>query len=829
MSWNWALKRPIGTEDWPLPQPLDVRALDIVENALDRVGDARTQYVTASCAGDEALETRVRELLLAEDRAEMNTGAGLEAAFGDRPPPRVGPYRITGRIAEGGMGTVWAGERDDGAFERRVAVKFVPVQSASENVLARFQTEQALLAQLQHPGIAVMLDGGTITGADSAGGTADRPYIVMEYVEGEPFAYDPDRALDDTLDAFTRVLAAVAHAHRNLVLHRDIKPGNILITQDGRPKLLDFGIAKLMAEAAGPGDNTGFGAVPVTPAYAAPERLAGDVATTASDIYSLGVLLYELTSGARPFDLAGLSLPEAHKRVTTETPPPAIGVPADIDMIARTAMHPDPVQRYATVEAMAADVRAFLRGHPIAARGDDWRYRARKLLARNKAASAIAASALVLLIGALAATLLALDRAQTARADADQRFADVRELANTLMSDVHDAVADVPGSTSAREVIASTAQGYLDRLARTENADVGLLVETGRGYLRLAEVQGGLDDGALGKGDAANESVRAGEAILEAAHARYPEAAEAQLALADLRLKQAARALYEDSDPEGALALVATARELYAGLGPEHSEARLGLVNSVRYQGDAYNWQNKFAESAERLTEGLRQFRALPNDIQAQKQGLAVQVNLLRQRGLSYSYLKQHDLAIADLRETVEVQKALMGADGETAKYRRGRAVALWSLASGLVTAEQSLPEAVSLYTEALDIAQELSRRDPEDRGAIYLLFAIYANRGGAFHAMENYAAAIEDRKTSLALRKTWAGMRDPDANGARNLMIAADELSDSYLAAGQIAAGCAMTREARGYVEDLRGYGGITPNDQAYTVKSVEENEARC
>ncbi|HEY0778223.1 MAG TPA: serine/threonine-protein kinase [Gemmatirosa sp.] len=393
---------------------------------------ARDAHLAASTA-HEAVRREVQRLLAADAAAGARfdgpsvTAAGWAAFLdGDVPPAaagppfdgsQLGPYRVGRRVGEGGMGTVYEAVRTDGAFAHRVAVKTVWRGADSTLMTRRLQSERQILASLTHPNIAQLLDGGT---------TADGlPYLVMEFVAGEPIdVYCDARRLPipARLDLFRQVCAAVAHAHRALVIHRDLKPSNVFVTGEGTVKLLDFGVAKLLDGAGRPGTLTGAGLSPFTAAFAAPEQVRGGSVTTAADVYALGALLYLLLTGRTPLDADALSPAEAIIAVLDHPVPPlpdvvapgddaaararALPSPArharalggDLDAIVRTALRKEPERRYGTVDALADDVKRYLRGDRVLARPDTLGYRARVFVRRRRALVAglgVAGAALV--------------------------------------------------------------------------------------------------------------------------------------------------------------------------------------------------------------------------------------------------------------------------------------------------------------------------------------------------------------------------------------------------------------------------------------------------
>jgi serine/threonine-protein kinase len=383
----------------------------------------------ASVATADLIES-LPAFVLAAEEAETSAGA------------IVGPYRLISEVGRGGMGTVWLAERADGLLRRKVALK-LPILAASRSVLAeRFAREREILSTLTHPHIARLYDAGF---ADDG-----QPYLALEYVAGEPITTYCDRGRLTTpkrVELFQQVLSAVQYAHVNLVLHRDLKPSNILVTPQGEMKLLDFGIAKLMT--AGTTHETAltqFAGHALTPDYAAPEQVAGAPLTTASDVYALGVVLYELLSGVRPYQLKRGTKAEIEEAILTQDvarPSTAITADAaanrattptklkrqlagDLDTIVQKALAKAPGERYATTEAFAADIARYMRGDPILARRANAWYRLSKFVTRNKLALAGGgAVALALVAGASVAIWEAhVARQETSRANASKAFLD---------------------------------------------------------------------------------------------------------------------------------------------------------------------------------------------------------------------------------------------------------------------------------------------------------------------------------------------------------------------------------------------------------------------
>jgi eukaryotic-like serine/threonine-protein kinase len=503
----------MSTERW---QQLE----DLFHAALDRAPADREAFVVGACGGDAGLRQEVERLLHADEQASRfvaQAAADVQRVAATVPADgrQIGAYRIVRELGRGGMGTVYLGERADAQFQMRVAIKVIKRGMDTDAVLQRFRHERQILAGLEHSNIARLLDGGT-TGEGV-------PYFVMEYVDGQPideYCRAHRLPIGERLELFRQVCAAVAYAHQNLVVHRDIKPTNILVTSERVPKLLDFGIAKLLA--ADGGDitvATEFGRHAMTPQYASPEQLRGERVTTVSDVYALGVLLYELLTGSRPYEVTHKS-PDDIPQIVADTEvvkPSAMAarrddhgtsrrLRGDLDTIVITAMRKDPAERYASVALFAEDVGRHIEGLPVVARGDSWTYRTGRFVRRRKLGVAAAAAIVITLIGGVIATSWQARVATAERARAERRFNDVRKLANSVLFDYHDAIEELPGATPVRERLVTDALTYLDSLAAEASGDPALQRELAAAYDRVGSILGKPYAPNLGNGKGALES-----------------------------------------------------------------------------------------------------------------------------------------------------------------------------------------------------------------------------------------------------------------------------------------------------------------------------------
>ena len=508
-----------------------------------------------------------------------------------------GPYRVVRLLGSGGMGEVYLAERSDGEIQQKVAVKVLRAGANRHAWCDRFLKERQLLASLNHPSIARVIDAG-----HSAGG---QPYLVMEYVDGLPIdVYADGRDLRDQLMLLLRVCDRVSHAHRQLIIHRDLKPSNILVDASGQPKLLDFGIAKMLDET---GDATRTVERLLTPNYASPEQINGANQTTATDVYSLGAVLYKLLTGQSPHESGTKSSQAGAKQI----PPPSRlnpELPSDIDYILRKALRREPEERYPSVEALANDVRAFLDWRPVQARSGDVWYRTRKFLRRYRVPVTVAALA----IAGLSASLYLADRE---RALAQRRFLDVRHLANKLF-DIDMQARQVSGNTKTRQLIVDTSLEYLRRLAADIHGDPELALEVGNAYMRVARVQGVPISPNLGQMDQAGQNLLIAQRFIDSMLASQPANRMALLRSAQIAHDRMVLARFDSRDDE-ALAFARKSGEalerFHAGAS-DKSEASAVLNTYLNLAGQ-YRIGQQFDEAlrlCRRGTEITRSFDDQP-------------------------------------------------------------------------------------------------------------------------------------------------------------------------------------------------------------------------
>jgi non-specific serine/threonine protein kinase/serine/threonine-protein kinase len=703
-----------------------------------------------------------------------------------KPGEQFAGYKINKLIAEGGMGEVYLAE--DAELKRNVALKLIKGH-ATPDILRRFHSERQILAHLRHPNVAQLYE---------AGATADGlPYFVMEYVAGRPideFIRAGDLSLNDRLKLFRLVCSAVSYAHQNLVIHRDLKPGNILVTETGQPKLLDFGIAKLLqAGTDKPAHETQTQFRVLTPQYSSPEQIKGEPITTASDVYSLGVLLYELLTGQRPYRLKRGTADEITKAICEQEPtrPSAVAsgqwsvssdcsdslttnggsnknskfkiqnsrlLKGDLDNIILKALRKEPERRYSSVEQFSEDIRRQLEGLPVTAHKGSLSYRASKFVERNKIAVGAAALIVMTLTGGIIATTVEARRA-------NRRFNEARQLAHTILFDYHDEIAALPGSTKVRERMVKDALEYLDKLSKDAGNDVSLLREVAAAYGKVASVQGGaavsnrgayLSASNLGDTQGALASMQKSLAMTERALALDPRNKEIQQDLGDCYGGLAT--LYSTAGPpDKTVESIRKALPIY-----EQLLAADPTNEVLQYDiGSLYVGLAKALGSPAVPNLGDTQ-GALDSLHKAQVIGEKLAVdhpkNLVYQQGLGMLHSLASTMlsgagkdkeALEEILRAVEIDQVLVKADASNSLYERELAVQLGN-AGSFMKASGDNAGALEEFKQALTIYESLVAADPNDVAIRRNSAVGYRNVGVAIgtdnrgEAMKNLNKALE-------------------------------------------------------------------------------------
>ena len=734
------------------------RIQELFDAAVDLPSEQRAAFLERECAGDTALRDEV-EALLADDAASGSFGEqprfviseNLLAGESDEQLTgrRFGVYEVIREIGRGGLGAVYLAARADDEYRKEVALKLIRRGLDTDDILRRFRTERQILAQLDHPNIARLLDGGT---SDDG-----LPYFVMEYVQGEPISTYCDTKglkLNERLELFRKVCAAVTYAHQHLVVHRDLKPSNILVTEDGEPKLLDFGIAKLLTAEDELFTQTAPGLRAMTPDYASPEQIKGEKITTASDVYSLGVLLYELLTGQKPYRLKTRTTDEISRAITGQEPERPSTAAAtttsnrtpnvdtkkslrgDLDNIVLMAMRKEPHRRYASAAALAEDLRRHQEGLTVTARPNTFRYRAGKFIKRHRAGVAAAALVLLTLIGGMIATLWQANVARAAQARAEKRFNDVRTLANSFLFEFSPQIENVPGLMPARQLLVTRALQYLDSLSQESSGDLQLQSELAKAYEKVGDVQGNPQTANIGDLKGALASYEKAQAIRRRLLEADPNNPEKQAQLAgNLEVTANINLNGGEFDKAGATFAEAVAlRERVVAQKPRDFAARASLAMALRTSGFVpfYNSQN------EKALEFYRRSMAIFAELSAESPGDAFanlqHANTYLDIGESYAYLNRKPEAEEYHQKGLEMLGALYEKHPNDARVRRAFMIANLKRGENYRDAGD-LENSLSQYERGLELAQIALQNDP-----------------GSFQARRDFVMANKQRAVTQKL-----------------------------------------------------------------------------
>ena len=762
-------------------------ALALFERLLEVPAAARNAWIEAETANDPRLRERVTAMRDADRLAQLQTGGATDDAELDTPPERIGAYRIVDRIGRGGMGAVYRGERAAGDFEHVVAIKVIRPGLLADGLAERFAAERATLARLRHPNIAQLYDGGAMEGGI--------PYLVMEHVDGLPLmawvaAHDADRVTRQRL--FLDMCAAVAFAHGRLVVHRDLTPGNVLVTDDGTVKLIDFGIAKPVEEAADTVSTSdgrpSLASLSLTPGYAAPERMTGGEVTTAVDIYSLGRLLERLL-------------------------PPQSG-DRELRAIVARATAPAPADRYPTAAALRDDVAAWRDGRAVAAMGGGRVYLAQAFIRRHRWGVLAAALAVAVLLVALNVTLAANVRARRATAEAERRFAQTRGIAKAMMSDVYNEVSRVPGATAARLTLARTSLAYLDALANDRDAPPDLQAETGAGYIRLSQVVGGGQQSQLGRYADANALLAKGERILVPLYHAYPARPDVIRAYATLLIEQSGANLYNNNQPELARRQAAAAERLMQPTARQDPDDARRYATAIQAIGDSWGWQDDYARARSEFARAERFQASLPPRLRDQRSVMMARSANLRLWGEAAGELDNKPEAVAVTTRAVAINRLLLAQTPNDPVVLRKMTTSAWAQATALRAAGQAAP-ALAAITQGMAFARRLLAQSPGDVGALTTLTIagevdaqLLADAGRFADSRARVAELVAAHRRLV----TIAG----DSPGAARTMAAALASGASTLRrSSDVPGACALAREAIGLFEAQRRRGVLTATDE--------------
>lgn len=723
----------------------------------------------------------------------------LAGEIGAIPPldRRIGAYRLIRELGRGGMGAVYLASRADDQFEKLVAIKVVVRGLDTDFAVQRFRAERQILASLDHPNIARLLDGGTTTDG--------RPFFVMEYIEGKPIIEYSDEnklSIEDRLKLFRQVCSAVQYSHQNLVIHRDIKPGNILVTAEGVPKLLDFGIAKILnPELYSLGiDQTLTAMRLMTPQYASPEQARGEPVTTATDVYLLGVLLYELLTGQRPYKIVSTAPhdiirvicdqePDRPSTVITRITKATGGtdgsttidqsafisglgegsadklrrrLTGDIDTIVLKAIRKDPAARYGSVDLLSEDIRRHLEGKPIAARPDTLFYRAGKFIKRNKVPVAAVVLIMLSLLGGIIATAWQASVASTQRMKAEERLRDVRALANTFLFEIHDAIENLSGSTPARELLVRRALEYLDRLARESSDDASLQRELAIAYKKVGDLQGNPYSANLGDTGGARESY------------------EKSIAIRESLIAGGSSNMQDRHDLAIVLAGV-------ADLMWSNGEA----AKAVDYYRKAAEHESMAVDSDPTNREWRRHLWGI-------------------YRRMAYSQAQGGDLesGLVSFDKSSEIIEALVAEDPANPQMQSDLATHYTGL--GEVAGEKGdLAGALDYFQKSLVIHEELFAADPTNVSARLDVALSFSRMGEVQREMGNFDGALVSLRRTLEIFEDISAADPTNAQATRNLSVGLRDVGNILVKKGDYAAAADYLRKTLAITEKLASGAG--------------------
>jgi eukaryotic-like serine/threonine-protein kinase len=749
------------------------RIKELFGSALEQEHGERSAFLRKACGQDDELRTELESLLASFDSNKSTAGGSAPSASPTHSVAaagqNIGRYRIIRQIGSGGMGAVYLAVRADDEFNKRVAIKLVQAGIDTQQILNRFRHERQILAALDHPNIAKLLDGGT-----TAQGL---PYFVMDFVEGtriDEYCDSHRLSVLERVRLFREVCSAAQYVHQNLVVHRDLKPGNILVTAEGVPKLLDFGIAKLMKPElfTNPLDATRVEFRLMTPGYASPEQVRGEPVTTATDVYSLGVILYELLTSRRPYQVKTDAPAEILRAVCDQEPPkPSTAITkgedggagtgekrwtpelraqmrgtipeklqrqlrGDLDTIVLKALRKEPQRRYVSAEQLSEDLRRHLEGLPVIAHRDTWSYRSSKFIGRHKTGVAAAALVLISLVAGVLATAWQARVARSERARAQQQFNDVRRLTTSLLFEFHSAIQDLPGSTPARKLIVQRALEYLSKLAPQARDDAGLQRELVEAYLRVGDVQGNPYVSNLGDTRGAAQSYGQALQISQALTQADPQDWEARQYLAR-SYKSLGEVLPVLGQPTEGLADLRKACDIFEGLPtatPDREELRQELAKCYHALGDL--------------------------------QGHGGRMNLGDPVGALDSY-----------RKALAIYQAKLIADPNDKTARRGMAVL--QMRTGDLLMRDDLKAAMDNYRSALPTIQDLSVADPTNADARRLLATAYQKMGGAQEELGDLKDALKSYANASAVKEELVRADPNNALASMNFVISLRYLGD--------------------------------------------------
>lgn len=748
---------------------------------------------------------------------------------------QIGNYRIIRELGYGGMGAVYLAERTDGKFEQKVALKLLKREMNTSAIRRHFQQEGKILASLEHTNIARLLDAGTTD--DNA------PYLAMEYIEGLPidnYCLKHNLNLNERLDLFRQVCTAVNFAHRNLIVHRDLKPSNILITEEGVPKLLDFGISKILSsefEQVNAATVTRLGAM--TPSYASPEQLQRESVTTSTDIYSLGIILYELLSGHRPFEEKEDNLKDIYQAVLETDPPlpssklekksrefktfsekelilpqstgelPTIAfepkqktealsrrytkpetfyltsnsLRGDLDNIILKALRKEPERRYSSAENFAEDILRHQKGLPVTARPNTFAYRAEKFFKRNRVGVIAGILIVLAIIAGVIATLWQARVAQAERLKAEKRFGDVRKLANSYLFEVYPEIENLEGSLKARERIITNALQYLNSLSNEASGDLELQGELATAYEKIGDVLGALNNSSLGNIQAGLDSYGKARNLRETIYLVNPANLEAKEKLAN-NYYVVARTLWNNSQTKEAEEMFERGLKLRRELvqsQPDSVEFKNRLAVMLIDYGAIPVFNSQTEKALILFNEALGIIEKLREKEPANSEFKKTLARLLRIMSKAKGSVGDYEGGIRSFAQALQLSKEL--ANEFPKDFRIQRTVWLTSsMTCELYIDKNDGAKAVETCPPTIEFPKKALENEPENGVVAYDLAISYFNTARAYRLAENFDQTIAQTQKALEVMKKLSDKSPENMEYKRNLAIYETEKARAQL-----------------------------------------------
>ena len=751
------------------------RVKEVFAAALEKQAADRNAFLDAACNADPELRAEVDSLLASHETtddfierpaAHAALGLGTQAEAPAWIGRRVGDYRLVEEVGRGGMSEGYKAVRDDDEYQKEVAVKVLRRGYDTRSLLKRFKVETQILATLDHPNIARLLDAGSTQ--------EGLPFLVMDYIQARPideYCKQHGLGLRARLDLFRTLCGAVQYVHQHLMVHGDLKGSNVLVSENGTLKLLDFGIARLLnptpAAALNSADQKLTGFLAMTPEYASPEQVRGGPITTASDVYSLGVMLYQLVTGTLPYRLRGeLSFELASQIMEREAVAPSLAAKTyetgeatgfgrslrgDLDNIILMALEKDPARRYSSVEKLEDDLRRHLEGFTVSARSAGYFYQLGKFAGRHKAGIAAVTIIGITLVGGILTTMRQAQIAWDERQRAQRHFDEVRKLANVFMFDVHGAIQDLPGSTPARQMLVENSLKYLETLSAESTNEPSLQRELASAYEKLADVQGGFRAASLGDTAGAISSYRKALAMREALAAANPQ----------------------DRDVR---------RELLRNHGK--------LSEILTGEGDMV----AAIESSRRATRLAQQLVGLPGATLEDRRNFATTLLSL---GWQLARSKQVGDGVLFIRQSIAVFETLHAESPDEPAVQRNLSLAYGRLGETLLEHSEAYAQALDAHRKGFAISDQMLKADPQNTRIRKIVAYARLGIGAALHQLDQQRAALVEQLAAVDMLRAMLNADSKNEVARYDAAFALGEVSATLISLGELAPAQTQLTEA--------------------------------